>query len=63
MRERLNRPSEEWMSLQAASDALGQSRQTTLVQIVAGELVGQHIANRTVVRRDSVEQRKQQQAA
>ena len=46
---------DEWMSLQAAADALGRSRSVTLTLALKGELVTQHIANRTVVRRDSVD--------
>jgi hypothetical protein len=46
---------DEWMSLQAAADALGHSRSVTLTMALKGELVTQHIANRIVVRRDSVD--------
>jgi plasmid maintenance system antidote protein VapI len=45
---------DEWMTLQAAADALGVTRTTALALIVKGDLVGQHIAKRTVVRRDTV---------
>lgn len=44
-----------WMSLQAAADTLGMTRTKALGLIVKGDLIGQHIAGRTVVRRDSVE--------
>lgn len=44
-----------WVTLQAAADALGVTRTKTLALIVKGDLVGKHIAGRTVVRRDSVE--------
>lgn len=44
-----------WMTLQAAADALGATRTKTLALIVKGDLIGEHIAKRTVVRRDSVE--------
>jgi hypothetical protein len=49
------KPTDEWMSLQAAADVLGKSRSSVLTLILKGELVAQHIANRTVVRRDSLD--------
>lgn len=52
-----------WMSLQAAMDALGLSRVRVLGLVVKGDLVAQHIASRTVVRRDSVERLKEARAA
>lgn len=55
MRTRKAKPADEWMSLPAAERALGESRLTVLNRIVKGDLVGQHIAGRTVVRRDTVE--------
>jgi hypothetical protein len=54
---------DEWVALQAAADALGMTRHRTLALIVKGDLVGQHIANRTVVRRDTVERLKEARAA
>jgi hypothetical protein len=44
-----------WVTLQAAADALGVTRTKALALIVKGDLVGKHIAGRTVVRRDSVD--------
>lgn len=44
-----------WVTLQAAADALGATRTKTLALIVKGDLIGKHIAGRTVVRRDSVD--------
>jgi hypothetical protein len=44
-----------WVTLQAAADALGVTRTKTLALIVKGDLIGKHIAGRTVVRRDSVD--------
>lgn len=44
-----------WMSLGAASRAIGESRLATLTRIVKGELVGQHVGGQTFVRRDTVE--------
>lgn len=44
-----------WVTLQAASDALGMTRTKALALIVKGDLIGKHIAGRTVVRRDSVD--------
>lgn len=45
---------EPWMSVGAAARALGESRLATLTRIVKGELVGQHLAGQTFVRRDSL---------
>lgn len=46
---------EGWVSLQSAADAIGATRTKTLALIVKGDLVGKHIANRTVVRQDSID--------
>lgn len=54
MKRASDRTTDEWMSLQAAADALGKSRSKTYALIVKGDLVGQHIAGRTVVSRKSV---------
>jgi hypothetical protein len=45
----------DWMSLQAAADRIGASRTKTLALIVKGDLIGKHVAERTVVERKSVE--------
>ena len=47
--------SDGWVTLNTAAILLGESRLTTLHRIVKGELVAKHIANRTVVRRDTVD--------
>lgn len=60
---RKQRTADEWVTLQAAADALGESRLAVLTRIVKGELVGQHIAGRTVVRRDTVDRIAQEIAA
>lgn len=44
-----------WMSIGDAAKALGESKFLVLSRIARGELVSQHIAKRTIVRRDSVE--------
>jgi hypothetical protein len=46
---------DEWMSLNAAARAIGESRLSVLTRIVKGELVGEHRAGWTFVRRDTVE--------
>lgn len=46
---------DEWMSLGAAARALKQQRLTVLTRIVKGELIGEHRAGMTFVRRESVE--------
>ena len=46
---------DEWTTLHEAAVALGISRLATLSLIVKGDLVGQHIAKRTVVLRSSIE--------
>jgi hypothetical protein len=46
---------EPWMTVGAAARAIGESRLATLTRIVKGELVGQHLAGQTFVRRDSLE--------
>lgn len=48
-------PSDPWMTLGQAATALRLSRQTVLARALQGELVAQVIANRTFVKRDSVE--------
>lgn len=48
-RKQQNDAAEKWMSVLAASKALGETRHRVLTRIVAGELVGQKIAGRTVV--------------
>lgn len=53
----------EWMSLQAAADEIGVTPMKVLALIVKGDLSGQHVAGRTVVRRDTVEQYAQAVAA
>ena len=55
MKGRRNSTRDEWMSLHAAAAALGLSRETALALCIKGDLVGQHIAGRTVVARQSVE--------
>jgi hypothetical protein len=55
MKGRRNSTRDEWMSLHAAAAALGLSRETALALCIKGDLVGQHIAGRTVVSRASVE--------
>lgn len=44
-----------WVTLQAAADALDMTRTKVLALIVKGDLVGKHIAGRTVVLNDSVQ--------
>jgi hypothetical protein len=61
MRATRNRTGEQWISLQAAATALGASRQGTLALIVKGDLIGEHIAGRTLVDKRSVEAYKRQQ--
>lgn len=50
-----NKARTDWLSLNGAAKALGESRLAVLALIVKGDLVGQHIAERTVVRRDTVD--------
>lgn len=45
---------DEWISLSEAARQLGETRQTVLTRAVAGDIVAQHIAGRTVVTRASV---------
>ena len=54
MKARRNSTGDEWMSLDRAAKELGVSREAVLALCIKGELVGQHVAGRTVVRRDSV---------
>jgi hypothetical protein len=44
-----------WMTVGAAARAIGLSRLATLTLIVKGDLVGQHLAGQTFVRRDSLD--------
>ena len=44
-----------WTTLNKAAAALGETRQTVLVRIVAGELTGKHEAGRTLVTRESLD--------
>lgn len=46
---------DEWITVEEAQRALGNGRSTVLNLVIAGVLVGKHIAKRTVIRRDSVE--------
>ena len=52
-----------WMSVLAASKALGCSRHGVLSAIAAGDLESQHIAGRTVVSQKSVERLKAKRAS
>lgn len=55
-----------WMSLPKAAAELGCSRQGILVAIAKGELISDHVADRVVVSRESVEaeiERRKQRAA
>lgn len=46
---------DEWISLAEAARQLGQTRHSILQRAVAGEIVAQHIAGRTVVTKASVD--------
>jgi hypothetical protein len=48
-------PADDWMSIGDASRQLGESRLAVQTRIIKGEIVAQHIAGRTFVRRDSVD--------
>lgn len=53
-RKAARRNGDEWVTLQAAATALGESRLAVLTRIVKGELDGAHVAKRTVVKRVSL---------
>lgn len=53
----------EWISLSSAAELLGEHRQTVLTRIVAGELEGKVVADRTIVTRASVERLRKQKEA
>lgn len=63
MKARRNSTRDEWMSLHAAALALELSRETVLALCVKGDLIGQHVAGRTVIRRDTIEKYEAAQAA
>lgn len=45
----------DWLGMVAASDALGISRLRIMTLALAGELEAKHIAGRTIVSRDSID--------
>jgi hypothetical protein len=54
-KERPVSSTEAWVTLYAAAKEIGMSRLATLTLIVKGDLIGQHLANQTFVRRDSLD--------
>ncbi len=54
MAAKRNKTQDEWMSVGAAAKAAGESRLSMLTRAVKGEVVAQHIAGRTLIRRDSI---------